>query len=139
MDLRPQRGCPVTSGLKGWAVRDHPIDILEDFFDFEGERPDNWPDDPDVRRAVEWSRGHIGDGAWKERRLAAGRRVYDLIVNGAKPGTTGRFFDERYSFVYQLYLTEGWIDHIWNYDRSSDRGSFPCSPRSVATSVCSRP
>ena len=97
-------------------MADKPIEIPEDFFDFDGERPDNWPDDPDVRRAVEWLRDHVGDRHWRERRLAAGRRVYDLIVNGAKPGDSGRFFDERDSFGYQLYLAEAWIDHIWNYD-----------------------
>ncbi|MDY0969140.1 hypothetical protein [Sphingomonas sp. CFBP9021] len=93
-----------------------PIEIPEDFFDFDGERPEEWPDNPDVRRAVEWMRCYIGEAEWKRRRLAAVRRVYDLIVNGAEPGTTGRFFDERDSFGYQLFLAEAYIDHVWNYD-----------------------
>lgn len=93
-----------------------PIEIPEDFFDFEGERPEEWPDNADIRRAVEWMRGYIGEAEWKRRRLAAARRVYDLIANGAEPGATGRFFDERDSFAYQLYLAEAYIDHIWNYD-----------------------
>lgn len=93
-----------------------PIEIPEDFFDFDGERSEEWPDNPDVRRAVEWMRCYIGEAEWKRRRLAAVRRVYDLIVNGAEPGTTGRFFDERDSFGYQLFLAEAYIDHVWNYD-----------------------
>lgn len=95
---------------------DKLIEIPEDFFDFDGERPEEWPDNPDVRRAVEWMCSHIGEDEWRRRRLAAARRVYDLIVNGAEPGTAGRFFDERDSFAYQLYLAEAYIDHIWNYD-----------------------
>lgn len=97
-------------------VADKSIDIPEDFFDFDGDHPEEWPDNPDVRRAVKWMRGFVGEAEWKRRRLAAARRVYDLIVNGAEPGTTGRFFDERDSFAYQLYLAEAYIDHIWNYD-----------------------
>jgi hypothetical protein len=97
-------------------VRKKPIEIPEDFFDFEGKRPEEWPDNSDIRRVVEWMRGYIGETEWKRRRLAAARRVYHLIVNGAEPGTTGRFFDERDSFAYQLYLAEAYIDHIWNYD-----------------------
>ena len=93
-----------------------PIEIPEDFFDCDGERPEEWPDNPDVRRAVEWMRGYIDKAEWKRRRLAAVRRVYDLIVNGVEPGTTGRFFDERDSFAYQLFLAEAYIDHVWNYD-----------------------
>jgi len=93
-----------------------PIEIPEDFFNFDGERPEEWPDNPDVRRAVEWMRCYIGEAEWKRRRLAAVRRVYDLIINGVEPGTTGRFFDERDSFGYQLFLAEAYIDHVWNYD-----------------------
>lgn len=97
-------------------MRDKPIEIPEDFFDFDGERPGEWPDNPDVRRAVEWMHSYIGEADWKRRRLAAARRVYDLIINGVEPDAIGRFFDERDSFAYQLYLAEAYIDHIWNYD-----------------------
>ncbi|ETI59479.1 hypothetical protein C100_21140 [Sphingobium sp. C100] len=92
------------------------FEIPEDFFDFDGERPDYWQDNPDVRRAVEWLKGYIAPGEWRKRRLAAVQRVYQLIVNGAEPGETGRFFDERDSFAYHLFLAEASIDHVWNYD-----------------------
>ena len=36
--------------------------------------------------------------------------------HGAEPGAIGRFFDERDSFAYQLYLAKAFMDHIWNYD-----------------------
>ena len=53
---------------------------------------------------------------WRARRLAVVRRIYGLTINGADPGSSGRFFDERDSFAYQLFLAEAFIDHIWNYD-----------------------
>lgn len=92
------------------------FEIPEDFFEFDGERPEDWEDNPDVRRAVEWLRGYIKPDDWRKRRLAAVQRVYQLIINGAEPGQTGRFFDERDSFAYHLFLAEASIDHVWNYD-----------------------
>lgn len=56
-------------------MRDKPIEIPEDFFNFDGERLEEWPDNPDIRQAVDWMRGYIGEAEWKRRRLAAARRV----------------------------------------------------------------
>lgn len=107
---RPRKG----QAKRGASTSD--VEIPEDFFDFEGERPEWWPDHPDVRRAVEWLRGYIDPAEWRQRRLAAAQRVYHLIINGAEPGETGRFFDARDSFAYHLFLAEASIDHVWNYD-----------------------
>lgn len=96
--------------------KDKGFEIPQDFFDFDGERPGYWEDNPEVRRAVEWLRGYIEPNEWRRRRLAAVQRVYQLIINGAEPGQTGRFFDERDSFAYHLLLAEASIDHPWNYD-----------------------
>ncbi len=90
--------------------------IPDDFFQQVGDRTDAWPDDPDVRRAVEWFRDRLPAGEWIRRRLAAAERYYGLIVNGAVPGSAGRFFDNRDSFGWYLFLAEAYIDHIWNYD-----------------------
>jgi len=92
------------------------FEIPEDFFNFDGERPENWGDNPEVRRAVEWIKGFIRPDDWRKRRLAAVQRVYRLIINGVEAGQTGRFFDERDSFAYHLFLAEASIDHPWNYD-----------------------
>lgn len=88
----------------------------EKFFDFEGERPESWPDHPDVRRAVEWLRNRLPAAEWRRRRLAAAQRLYELIVHGAEPGTSGRFFEARDTFAWHLFLAESYVDHIWNYD-----------------------
>lgn len=97
-------------------AKDKQFEIPEDFFDFDGERPEGWPDHPDVRAAVEWLRERMPAAEWRKRRLAAAQRLYHLIINGAEPGTSGRFFDTRDSFAWHLFLAEAYIDHIWNYD-----------------------
>lgn len=91
-------------------------DIPDDFFETTEERTERWPDHPDVRRAVKWFKEHIEPAEWKERRLAAARRIYGLVLNGAGRGDDGRFFDPRDSFAYQLFQAEAYVDHIWNYD-----------------------
>lgn len=106
----------LTAGRGRRGEKKKDFEIPEDFFDFDGDRPEWWPDHPDVRRAVEWLRGYIEPAEWRQRRLAAAQRVYQLIINGAEPGTTGRFFDARDSFAYHLFLAEASIDHVWNYD-----------------------
>ena len=101
-------------GRGGGKAKD--FEIPEDFFEFEGERPEFWEDNHDVRRAVEFFKGFITPDEWRRRRLAVVQRVYQLIINGAEPGDTGRFFDERDSFAFHLFLAEASIDHPWNYD-----------------------
>lgn len=90
--------------------------IPEDFFDFDDARPADWPDNPEVRRAVEWFRGRLPAEDWRKRRLAAAQRLYELVLNGSEPGSSGRFFEPRDSFAWYLFLAESYIDHIWNYD-----------------------
>ncbi len=97
-------------------MNDTQFTLPEDFFDFEGERPEEWSDHPDVRAAVEWLRGRLPEAEWRERRLAAAQRLYALVIHGAEPGTSGRFFDPRDSFAWHLFLAEAYVDHIWNYD-----------------------
>jgi len=92
------------------------IEIPDSFFEIDGVRPEDWPDHPEVRAAVEWFRGRIGDGEWRRRRMAAAHRLYDLVVNGVQPGKSGRYFDERDTFAWYLFQAEAYVDHIWNYD-----------------------
>lgn len=92
------------------------VEIPEDWFDFEGERPAEWPDHPEVRRTVEWLRDRMTPGEWQRRRHAAAQRLYELVLNGAQPGTAGRYFDTRDAVAWHLFLAEAYVDHIWNYD-----------------------
>lgn len=92
------------------------FEIPEDFFVFEGERSEDWPDTPEVRKAVAWLRKSLPEEEWSKRRLAAAHRLYDLTINGAEPGTDGRFFERQDTFAWYLFLAEAYIDHIWNYD-----------------------
>lgn len=92
------------------------FEIPEDFFGFDGERGEDWPDHPEVRRAVEWLRGAMPPDEWVERRLKAARTMYEPVVNGVEPGKTGRFFEPRDTFAWYLFQAEAFIDHVWNYD-----------------------
>jgi hypothetical protein len=52
----------------------------EDFFDPPAVRPDTWPDNPDLRRAVGWFKSFMSEVEWKQRRLAAAQRLYDAAL-----------------------------------------------------------
>lgn len=85
-----------------------------DFFDPPDPRPDEWPDNPDLRRAVEWFRSFIPHHQWMQRREQAARRLYLSAMGiGAEDG---RFFDTKDGFGWYLFLAEALLDHIGNYD-----------------------
>lgn len=85
-----------------------------DFFDTPAARPDDWVDDPDLRRAVDWFKSFIPRHEWIQRREQAARRLY-LSALGINAGD-GRFFDVKDCFGWYLFLAEAQLDHIHNYD-----------------------
>src|SRR5690606_11453434 len=62
-----------------------------DFFDPPVPRPDEWPDNTELRRAVDWFKSFISPQQWIQRREQAARRLY-LSAMGIGSGD-GRFFD----------------------------------------------
>ena len=62
-----------------------------DFFDPPDPRPDFWPDNPDLRRAVDWFKSFIPHQQWVQRREQAARRLYLGAMGVCDEG--GRFFD----------------------------------------------
>ncbi|MDM0010151.1 hypothetical protein QTI51_37320 [Variovorax sp. J22G73] len=85
-----------------------------DFFDPPDPRPDFWPDNPDLRRAVDWFKSFISPQQWVQRREQAARRLYLSALGIGDEG--GRFFDAKDSFGWYLFLAEAVLDHIGNYD-----------------------
>lgn len=85
-----------------------------DFFDPPVLRPDEWPDNTELRRAVEWFKSFISPQQWIQRREQAARRLY-LSAMGIGSGD-GRFFDAKDGFGWYLFLAEALLDHIGNYD-----------------------
>lgn len=85
-----------------------------DFFDPPANRPDDWQDDLNLRRAVDWFKNFIPRREWTQRRDQAARRLY-LSALGINAGD-GRFFDVTDSFGWYLFLAEAYLDHIQNYD-----------------------
>jgi len=47
-----------------------------DLFAPADPRPDSWPDNPDLRRAVDWFKSFIPPQQWVQRREQAARRLY---------------------------------------------------------------
>lgn len=90
-------------------------DFPPDFFDPPDERPAEWPDEPNVRRAVEWFRSTLTPADWSARRAAAADRLYDAALQRL-PDPQGRYFSEADTFGWYLFLAEAFIDHIGNYD-----------------------
>ena len=85
-----------------------------DFFDPPDPRPHFWPDNPDLRRAVDWFKSFIPHQQWVQRREQAARRLYLGAMGVGDEG--GRFFDAKDSFGWYLFLSEALLDHIGNYD-----------------------
>ena len=71
-----------------------PVNLPDDFFLPPPERGDDWPDDPELRRGVEWLRGFLDPADWKKRRMAAANRLYETALNRIDPDDPGRFFAE---------------------------------------------
>lgn len=92
------------------------IEFPPDFFDPPDPRPDDWRDNTELRRAVDWFRSFIPPGKWVKRREDIARRLYRSALGEAELGGDGRFFDSKDSFGWYLFLAEALLDHLGNYD-----------------------
>ncbi len=80
------------------------------------EYPD-WPDEPELRRAVTWLKSFLSDDDWQRRREASAKRFYDVSAgNFRDTHDIGRYFEEKDTFGWYLFLAESYLDHPWNYD-----------------------
>lgn len=52
------------------------IEFPSDFFDPPAERPDWWPDNPDLRRGLDWFKGFMGPEEW----FADAKRQRDVYM-----------------------------------------------------------
>jgi hypothetical protein len=116
----------ATSTADGMANKRgrNPMDyqLPDDLFD--PPDPDSgWPDDPELRRAVDWFKGMMTPQVWRERRLAAAYRLYDAILK--PPIGRGRFFDEKDRFGWFLFQAEAMLEHPTNYDPISGSRIVP--------------
>ena len=91
-------------------------DFPDDFFDPPQERPPWWPDEPVLRRALDWFKTKIPEQRWRKRRLAAAERLYRATLRDLAPGDRGRLFDAADTMGWYLFTAEASLDHIQNYD-----------------------
>lgn len=92
------------------------VDFPTGFFDPPKTRPNSWPDDPELRRAVNWFKSFIPQQEWTKRRENAARRLYQSAMGMADRAGDGRFFDSKDGFGWYLFLAEALLDHIHNYE-----------------------
>src|SRR5690606_25633688 len=80
-------------------------------------KPADWPDDPDLRKGVEWLLSFIKPDDWKKRRFAALQRFVDSIAGAGDDSTSkGCFFDGRDQIAWYLFLGQAFLDHPTIYD-----------------------
>jgi hypothetical protein len=91
------------------------MEFPEDFFDPPKVCPETWPDNPDLRRAIDWFKSFMSEVEWKQRRLAAAQRLYDAAL-GRVEDPNGRFFKEADTFAWYLFQAKAYLDHIANYE-----------------------
>src|SRR6266702_1494675 len=78
---------------------------------------EDWSDEPDLRRAVNWFKSFMTDKDWRHRMEAAARRLYSVAVGKFRdPSDLGRFIEEKDTFGWYLFLADAYLNHLWNYD-----------------------
>lgn len=79
--------------------------------------PDDWVEDVDVRRAVDWFTSFLKPAEWERRRFAAFTQFVETAIGERKePVGKGRFFDEKDRFAWYLLLGENWLERPTLYD-----------------------
>jgi len=93
------------------------VKISADFFEVN-LRPPGWPDDPDLRRAVEWFISFISADEWRSRRFAALERFLNAVTGNIAEDASGvgRFFSADDQFAWYLFLGQANLDHPTVYD-----------------------
>lgn len=56
------------------------VEFPDSFLRPPDRRTDDWPDEPELRRAVDWLKGFLPDAEWKQRRQAAVNRLYNTAL-----------------------------------------------------------
>lgn len=95
--------------------RGEHVELPEGLFGPLAEEERDWPDRPDLRRAVEWFKGYVG-ADWEKRRYTAFVRLYAAAIGTMDPSGKGQFFAENDTFGWYLFLADAFLDHPWNYE-----------------------
>ena len=85
-----------------------------------GPPPEDWQEPAfadDLRACMDWLHGFMHEGEWERRRADAARRLYAASGGHlASEADSGRFFEERDTLGWYLFLCDAILHHPWNYD-----------------------
>ena len=98
------------------ATPDNPPKLPPEVFGPPKSRGPEWPDNPDLRAALEWFKSFMAEGEWSARRVAAFVLLHRRAYGMSDPDEKGRFFDARDAFSWYLFIAEAFLDHLWNYE-----------------------
>lgn len=112
--MRPRVDAPLFDNVQMSSM---DFEFPDDFFVPPLVRGDDWPDNPELRRAVDWLKTFLPEADWHKRREAAARRLYQAALSDpGDPTGKGRFFAETDTFGWYLFQAEAFLDHIHNYE-----------------------
>lgn len=91
------------------------------------ERPAWWPDDKDVRRAMEWFRSMIPSEDWRERRIRIAKRLYGIggMIDIPKDGQAHTLYPIEDKGGWYLFLAEAFVDHMSEYEPAQGSRVIP--------------
>lgn len=93
------------------------------------DRPAAWPDDPDVRRVMEWLRSLIPSEEWKARRFAHVSKLHGVGIyfesREDMPNLPQTYVADEDIGGWYLMLAEAYVDHIADYEPAQGTAPRP--------------
>ena len=118
--LKSKVSLPETQRFKivsiRWRYVNGKKELPEGFFGPPAERGEDWPDEPNVRRAVEWFIALMSHEEWEKRRRRVAEYFYSTPQEKVEADKSGRYFDDSDTFAWHLFQAEAFIDYKWHYE-----------------------
>jgi hypothetical protein len=93
------------------------------------DRSERWPDDPDIRRSMEWLRSLIPSAEWKQRRFAHVSKLHGVGTTypsrEAVPSLPHTYVADEDIGGWYLMLAEAYVDHIADYEPAQGSRVIP--------------
>lgn len=108
-----------------WEYVDGQRRLPEGFFGPPEERGEDWPDDPELRAAVEWFIELLGHDEWERKRTEVAEFFYSSPEEKVTFDSRGRYFDSSDTFAWYLFHAEAFLDYVWHYEPMTGSKAVP--------------